>query len=241
MAVVARYASPRVADRHSSVLTRPAQPRARAGLLLLAALVSLGAWTPAVAQETSAPDVVPPGVQAQPVAATTVAEEVPVPISSPVASVVQPGGPRWEVMGARATAALRTLGVDAAAYGYRVDFAPGRGGLRGVTYPDQRLIVVYVRDSHDDYDVLRTLAHEVGHAVSETCLDGGERGAYQRERGLATSWYPSSLSGFSGTEDHAEVFAYATLGGMPDFRGYSASAPTADALATLRAKQLLGC
>jgi hypothetical protein len=223
------------------VLTRPAHPRARAGLLLLAALLSLGGvGTPAAAQGTS------PAPEAEPAAASlpepVVAETTDaVRISSPVASVVQPQGPRWEVMGAQATAALRALGVDASDYGYRVDFQPGRGGLRGVTYPDQRLIVVHVRDSHDDYDVLRTLAHEVGHAVSETCLDGGERRAYQRTRGLGTSWYPSSLSGFSGTEDHAEVFALATLGGMPDFRGYSAAAPGPDALASLRAQQLLSC
>ncbi|GAB4065236.1 hypothetical protein GCM10028777_14120 [Angustibacter speluncae] len=225
------------------MLTRPAHPRARAGLLLLATLLSLGAWTtPASAAEPVAP-VEPPSAPAPSDAPVVVApaEAAPVPVTSPVAAVVQPDGPRWEVMGARATATLRSLGVDAATYGYRVDFAPGRGGLRGITYPDQRLIVVYVRDSHDDYDVLRTLAHEIGHAVSETCLDGGERRAYQRERGLGTSWYPSTLSAFSGTEDHAEVFAYATLGGTRDFRGYSAAAPGADLLASLRAQHLLGC
>lgn len=239
MEATTRHASLRGSDRNSRVLTRPAHPRARVGVLLLAALASLGVAAPSAAAGTT-PDVVAPPAEVRAVAATT-AEAVPVRVSSPVASVVQPDRPRWEVMGARATATLRALGVDAATYGYRVEFAPGRGGLRGITYPDQRLIVVYVRDAHDDYDVLRTLAHEIGHAVSETCLDAGERGAYQRERGLGTSWYPSALSAFSGTEDHAEVFAYATLGGTRDFRGYSAPAPGADQLASLRAQQLLGC
>ncbi len=207
------------------------------------ALLALGAAPSSAATEPGAVDgvVAQPAVPDEVVTAAVTAEPGPVRVSSPVASVVEPAGPRWEVVGARATAALRALGVDAAAYGYRVDFQPGRGGLRGATYPDQRLIVVHVRDAHDDDDVLRTLAHEIGHAVSETCLDGGERSAYQRERGLGTSWYPSSLSGFSGTEDHAEVFALATLGGLPDFRGYSAAAPGPDAVASLRAQQLLGC
>jgi hypothetical protein len=225
------------------VSLRPVATRARAGALALVALLALGAAPSSAATGPGPADdvVTEPAVRDEVVTAAVTADPAPVRVSGPVAGVVEPEGPRWEVMGARATAALRALGVDAAAYGYRVDFQPGRGGLRGVTYPDQRLIVVHVRGSHDDYDVLRTLAHEVGHAVSETCLDGGERSAYQRERGLRASWYPSSLSGSSGTEDHAEVFAHATLGGMPDFRGYAAAAPSDDAIASLRSQQLLGC
>ena len=219
----------------------PAPARARAGVLLLAAVVSLGAWTAPAAQGAE-PAPAPTQAREQP-AAPVEAEPTaaPVPVSSPVAAVVQPEGPRWQVMGARASAALRSLGVDAAALGYRVEFEPGQSGLRGVTYPAQRRVVVHVRDSDTDADVLRVLAHEVGHAVSETCLDAGERAAWVRERGLAAGWYPSTLSGFSGTEDHAEVFALATLGSLPDFRGHSASAPDVAALASLRAHGLLAC
>ncbi len=169
------------------------------------------------------------------------APAVRVQVSGPVAALVAPApvGPRWEVVGAQASARLRAAGIDPATLGYSVDYLPGRAGLRGLTIPSQHRIEMYVRADHDVDDVLRVLAHELGHAVSETCLDATDRAVYDDVRGLRVGWYPSAHGLASGTEDHAEVFAWAVLGGLSDMKATGGGRPSAAELATLRADGLL--
>ena len=98
---------------------------------------------------------------------------------------------------------------------------------------------MYVRADHDVDDVLRVLAHELGHAVSETCMDASDRAVYDDVRGLRVGWYPSAHGLASGTEDHAEVFAWSVLGGLSDMKATGGGRPSSAELATLRADGLL--
>ena len=178
---------------------------------------------------------------AAPADRVSAAPDVRVPVTSPVASLVAPAptGPRWEVVGAQASARLRAAGIDPSTLGYTVDYLPGRAGLRGLTIPSQHRIEMYVRADHDVDDVLRVLAHELGHAVSETCLDSSDRAVYDEVRGLRVGWYPSAHGLASGTEDHAEVFAWSVLGGLGDMKATGGGRPSPAQLATLRAGGLL--
>ncbi len=233
--------------------TAAASPRRRAGLALLAGVLLGGAWLdPASAASPAAelpadPLPVTFPVQAdepQPLVSATSERAV---VTGPVASlvapvvapVVAPTGDRWDVVGAQAMQQLLDAGVDPAAVGYTVDFLPGRAGLRGLTFPSRHRIEMYVRADHDVADVLRVLTHELGHAVSETCLTGSERATYEDVRGLRGAWYPSAHGGASGTEDHAEVFAWSVLGGLSDLKATGGGAPSGAELAALRDAGLL--
>lgn len=222
----------------------PASPRRRAGLVLLAGVLLGGAWldpatasVPAPVTGPTVPLTVPvaDGLPARVVAdASEPGTQVTGPVASLVAPVAAPSGDRWDVVGAQAMQRLLDAGVDPADVGYTVDFQPGQPGLRGLTFPSQQRIEMYVRADHDVTDVLRVLTHELGHAVSETCLTGSERAAYADVRGLGNAWYPSAHGGASGTEDHAEVFAWSVLGGLADMKATGGGAPGAAELATLR-------
>lgn len=227
-----------------SVLQRPHRPARRAALVATASVLAALAVAPATAGGTPLPAAPLPVVTTEPAPQrVSAAPEVRVGVSSPVASVVAPvvapAGERWEVVGAAATARLLAAGVDPTSVGYTVDFLPGRSGLRGLTIPSQRRIEMYVRADHDVDDVLRVLVHELGHAVSETCLDGADRARYDDVRGLRSGWYPAALGGASGTEDHAEVFAWSVLGGLPDMKPTGGGTPGAAELSVLRSEGLL--
>ena len=228
-----------------------ATPRRRAGLVLLAGVLLGGAWLDPATAASGAPVTGPPApltapdgepaptpsrVVADPTQPTTTVNG---PVASLVAPLATPTGERWDVVGAQAMQRLLAAGVDPADVGYAVDFLPGRSGLRGLTLPSQQRIEMYVRADHDVDDVLRVLTHELGHAVSETCLSGPERATYADVRGLGGRWYPSTHSGASGTEDHAEVFAWGVLGGLSDMKATGGGRPNAAQLATLRGAGLL--
>lgn len=227
-----------------SVLQHPHRPARRAGLVAVVSVLAAVAMPPATASDDLVDTAPLAVVVTEPTAErVSAAPGVPIEVGGPVASVVAPvaavSGERWEVVGAAATTRLLAAGVDPAVVGYTVDFLPGRGGLRGLTIPSQRRIEMYVRADHDVDDVLRVLVHELGHAVSETCMDPSDRARYDDVRGLRVGWYPAAQSGASGTEDHAEVFAWAVLGGLSDMRSTGGGTPTAAELAVLRSEGLL--
>jgi hypothetical protein len=124
--------------------------------------------------------------------------------------------------GRRATAA-RALGLvdydwQRRLPGWQLRFLPGRSGVRGLTYPDARVIEVFVRDSDSPESLAHVVAHELGHAVDVTHLDDGERAAWRSARGIdpRRPWFPgaSGASDFSsGAGDFAESFAWRTAGG----------------------------
>jgi hypothetical protein len=208
----------------ASLLATLAMPPAASGTPVLAAPVPVVATDPAPELVSAAPEV---------------RVEVTSPVASVVAPVAAPTGDRWEVVGAAASARLLAAGIDPADVGYTVDYLPGRGGYRGLTIPSQRRIEMYVRADHDVDDVLRVLVHELGHAVSETCMDATDRATYDAVRGLRVGWYPSAHGLASGTEDHAEVFAWSVLGGLRDMKATGGGTPGSGELASLRAAGLL--
>jgi hypothetical protein len=140
--------------------------------------------------------------------------------------------------GRRATAA-RALGLvdydwQRRLPGWQIRFLPGRSGVRGLTYPDARVIEVFVRDSDSPESLAHVVAHELGHAVDVTHLDEGERAAWRSARGIdpGRPWFPgaSGASDFSsGAGDFAESFAWRTAGGGG---WYSDLGPPPDAVET---------
>ncbi len=126
-------------------------------------------------------------------------------------------------------AAVPRLGYPWPALGYSVEFLPGRAGLLGMTYPDERRIEVYVRDCQSVASVASVFGHEVGHAVDVTFNDAGRRQEWQEIRGFRADWH--ACSGCpdyrSGSGDFAEVFSYLKSSGGR-FRSQAAGPPSPD-------------
>ncbi len=111
--------------------------------------------------------------------------------------------------------------------GYTVRFLPGRSGLLGLTYPEERRIEVYVRDCQSVDSVAHVFGHEVGHAVDDRFNDTWRREEWQQIRGFRADWYTcSGCSDYhSGAGDFAEVFSL--LKAPPDrFRSAVAGPPS---------------
>lgn len=113
--------------------------------------------------------------------------------------------------------------------GWQIRFLPGRSGIRGATYPDRKVIEIYVRSSDGPDDLAHVVAHELGHALDVTRLDDADRQVWRATRGINpnAAWFPSG----SGAPDYstpagdwAESFAhwqvgsgwYSKLGKPPD-------------------------
>jgi hypothetical protein len=85
--------------------------------------------------------------------------------------------------------------------GWQVRFLPGRKGLRGSTFPDARVIEVYVRSSDDVAGLSHVIAHEMGHAVDVSRLGDVQRAAWKAARGVDANaaWFPAG----DGASDYA--------------------------------------
>lgn len=96
--------------------------------------------------------------------------------------------------------------------GWTIEFHPGEAGPRGLTFTSQQRIEVYVREGDSRFDLTRTLAHEIGHAVDLVYNDAAgdrERWLEQRDADLSTRWWPDSgaIDFATGAGDFAECFA----------------------------------
>ena len=132
-----------------------------------------------------------------------------VPVSSPKVSVPSPtAGPDLVT---RAEALVHYDWRSRLA-GWRIEFLGPRDGYRGSTFPDLRLVQVYVRPGDTADDVAHVFAHELGHAVDVTRLSAADRERFSEARGRAPDagwWVTGGSSDFgSGAGDWAESFSW---------------------------------
>lgn len=117
---------------------------------------------------------------------------------------------------------------------WRVRYLPSDPGYRGLTYPYDRTIEMYVRASDTPESLAGILAHELGHAIDVTHFDDDDRGRWVEARGIADSpWWPTAYaSDFdTGAGDFAESFAYWAVDDPNSSR--IAGVPDADQLAVI--------
>jgi hypothetical protein len=97
--------------------------------------------------------------------------------------------------------------------GWQLRFLDGRSGYRGLTFPDRKIIEVYVRSSDTPQELAHVVAHELGHAVDVTHLSEIDRATWRAARGFgpATIWFAQGAgsSDFAtAAGDFAESFAW---------------------------------
>jgi len=148
------------------------------------------------------------------------------PVADPVLSSPQRKG----------AAALQLISYPWQDLDYDLVFLPAADGLRGLTFPYERRIEIYVRSSDTPQSLAHVVAHEIGHAVDVSLNSGPGRVQWLQARGLEADyrWWPESgQSDFAtGAGDFAECFAVWQV----DARSYSEiDADCADDLDLLQA------
>ncbi|MFN7152016.1 MAG: hypothetical protein ACK4V6_21365 [Microthrixaceae bacterium] len=183
---------------------------------------------------------------APPPTSTTVAPTVAPPTTAVPAPVVVPAAPSLAPSHAQALQRLSSPGSISVASqalalvrfdwasslpGWQLRFLDGRSGFRGLTFPDRRVIEVYVRAGDSPQQLAHVVAHELGHAVDVTHLSEVDRGTWRAARGFGSStiWFAQAAgaSDFAtAAGDFAESFAwihaptghwYSQLSAPPDF------------------------
>lgn len=143
---------------------------------------------------------------------------------------------RVETIDDRGAAALARIDYPWEQLGFEIRFRPPRRGVRGMTFPEERRIELYVRLGDPVARTVHDLAHEIGHAVDVVHMTGERRSQWAERRGFDRSveWWPCSRCEDRGTGsgDYAEVFALWQVGGRY-FSSQVASAPTTEELAEL--------
>ncbi len=94
--------------------------------------------------------------------------------------------------------------------GWEVSFHPGRKGVLGYTFVQEKKIEIYVRTEMSDPLLAHVIAHEIGHAIDVSKNTGDDRRRWQELRGISDkSWWPGNgATDFStGAGDFAESFA----------------------------------
>ncbi|CAB4530574.1 unannotated protein [freshwater metagenome] len=120
--------------------------------------------------------------------------------------------------------------------GWELRFLGARTGYRGMTYPADRRIEVYLRSGDSPQSLAHVVAHEMGHAVDLTFFDDGDRRAWMsaRKMGSGVPWFvvPGVADFASGCGDFAESFAWWQVG-PPAWFGELAPPPTVIQLGVL--------
>lgn len=111
--------------------------------------------------------------------------------------------------------------------GWQIVYRSANPDFRGLTYPYDQTIEMYVRRSDTPESLAGILAHEIGHAIDVTYLSDDDRARWANARGIDDApWWPTAYaSDFeTGAGDFAESFAYwavedpnsSRLAGTPD-------------------------
>lgn len=94
--------------------------------------------------------------------------------------------------------------------GWTIVYRGPSSEFRGLTYPYDNTIEMFVRETDTPESLAGILAHEIGHAVDVTHFGDSERNRWRDARGISDrQWWPDAYaSDFeSGAGDFAEAFA----------------------------------
>ena len=158
---------------------------------------------------------------ATPTAASTGSETssiatLPIAELSASSTVIAPSAPpRADAVEARAVIgaaaeALLPFEWQTALPGWSIIYSDANEDFRGLTYPYDSTIELYVRDGDTAESLAGILAHEIGHAIDVTHFDDEMRRTWSETRNIESAqWWPDAYaSDFeTGAGDFAEAFA----------------------------------
>ena len=99
--------------------------------------------------------------------------------------------------------------------GWEINYLDSDERFRGLTYPYDKSIDMFVRDNDTPESLAGILAHELAHAIDVEHFGDGERNDWRDARDLGGApWWPDAYAGdfATGAGDFAESFAYWALG-----------------------------
>ena len=191
---------------------------------------------------STAPQAVASVIDTDPVATTTTAVTTTTTTTTVEAEVLgtteAPDVPEPTSIEARGQAMFALMSFDwrTAFPNWVVEFHEGRSGIRGLTYPRERRIELFVRDEDTPETLYRVFAHEIGHVIDGELNDNDDRRRWVEQRGIAASapWWPSAESPdfATGAGDFAETFAVLEAGITS--RSTVAAQPTSADLSLMR-------
>ena len=208
----------------------PASTRPTLNLVRSTAVTSTTAAPASVTTSTSSIVRTPPAaVTSTPEVPTTTSEA-----STTTQVATTPPPPSIRDRGETALASY-TYDWQAGLSGWEISFHPGRKGILGYTFVQEKKIEVYVRSEMSDSLLAHVIAHEIGHAIDVSKNTGDDRRRWQELRDISGKpWWPGSGdTDFStGAGDFAESFAAWQVGNA-SFRSKLGSAPNAAAKALM--------
>lgn len=93
---------------------------------------------------------------------------------------------------------------------WQINYRGHNTQFRGLTYPYDKTIEIFVRESDTPERLVSILAHELGHAIDVEYLSANDRDEWLAVRGIQNApwWSDAYSSDFqSGAGDFAEAFA----------------------------------
>ncbi len=100
--------------------------------------------------------------------------------------------------------------------GWTLVWDDARDGVRALTFPDRKVVEMYIRPGDDPAYLARVLAHEFGHVADLELNSDADRTVWREARGIADNvyWWPqgNSYDFDTGAGDFAEGFAALLVG-----------------------------
>ena len=190
------------------------------------------------AATTSAPALVAPTPVAPVTAPPTTSIAPPTTIRSTTVAptTVAPVAPASPVSLADQAVARMSFDWQTAFPDWDLEFHGERAGIRGLTYPGEKRVEIFIRADDTAASIHRVLAHEVGHVIDVELNSNDDRRRWAEQRGLSDDapWWPSAESPdfATGAGDFAEAFAVLEAGIQS--RSTVGSQPTSADLSLMR-------